>query len=358
MIMSKQMTSAIRGIAIIMMLIHHLFTWDKASYTSFFHVTLLRGCDIVTFIGIFGKLCVTLYLFLSGYGFCCKFGNKEYKDLSVFERWKIAWKVYKKYLIVFAVFIPIGFILSIRIFHIKEFILNLITYKTTYDEECWFLIIYIMIAFLVLPILVRKKSSWSVRKIFFMSFAVIVAGYAFRALIMRSPVASFEKTALYFNIYYFMLSQFAFVVGWICKQENFFERFGQLYIPKAIWIIAMLILMILKVYCPGGMLIDTVLTPIFVGLCLRIVAVNKIAFKILTVIGGYSTYMWMTHTYFSKYYCSSFIYAFKWPLLITVVLVIITLVTAIILDKLEEQLQNITNILRKMGEIRWVKAEK
>lgn len=358
MIMNKQTTSAMRGIAIIMMLVHHLFTWGGAAYTSFFEVTLWGGHDIPMFFGIFGKLCVTLYLFLSGYGFCCKFGNEKYTGISGAERWRIAWKVYKKYLIVFAIFIPIGFLLSIRRFQLTEFIWNLIPYDTTYDAECWFLLIYILIVLLVLPILVQKKSSWSVKKIFLISLAVIVSGYAFRVLITVSPYSSFKNTRLYFNIYYFLLSQFAFVVGWVCKQENFFERFGHLYIPKVIWVIAMFILMILKVYCPGGMLIDTLLTPVFIGLCLRIVAVSKTIFKVLTVIGSYSTYMWMTHTYFSIYYWSDFIYAFKWPLLITAVLILVSLVTALVLDLLEEQLIKITRKARIMGEIRWVKVEK
>lgn len=50
--------------------------------------------------------------------------------------------------------------------------------------------------------------------------------------------------------------------------------------------------------------------------------------KALSVLGKYSMPMWLTHTYFSVYLFSSLIYGFRYPLLIYVVLVGVSLLTA------------------------------
>jgi len=51
--------------------------------------------------------------------------------------------------------------------------------------------------------------------------------------------------------------------------------------------------------------------------------------KTLITLGEYSMPMWMTHTFFSAYLFHDFIYGFKYPLLIYIVLIIISLIVSI-----------------------------
>ena len=68
--LSKQDTSALKGIAIIAMLCHHLYGFK--SYTGF-----------LSFIGIVGKVCVALFVFCSGYGLGVGYG-KMLKNVKTF----------------------------------------------------------------------------------------------------------------------------------------------------------------------------------------------------------------------------------------------------------------------------------
>ena len=111
--MTIQKSSAIKGIAIILMLVHHLFIWGQADYISLVNIILPNSLTIEIFLGVFGKICVTLYLFLSGYGFSCKYEKKISSAGVQRESLISAWKIYKKYLLVMLVFLPYGFINSI-----------------------------------------------------------------------------------------------------------------------------------------------------------------------------------------------------------------------------------------------------
>lgn len=339
--MTAKKSSSIKGIAIALMLIHHLFTWGQADYISIANITLPNNLTIEGFFGVFGKLCVTLYLFLSGYGFSSKYLKKSNCTVSVYESLATAWKVYRKYLLVLIVFLPYGFLNKIYSCDLKTVLVNFIGFDTSYNKECWFLFVYILIVIFVLPRLVKIRNKNQEKWAAIISLGVIVTGYALRFIIVHSQIAWFRDTKLFFNLYYFLLSQFAFVVGWMCKRWHFFEKAERIDIRWPLWIISLAVLMVIKVYCPGGMLLDTIVTPFFVVLCLKALKRTNFIDHGFMILGKHSTYMWMTHTFFAFYYASSLIYGFRYPLLILVVLIAISFVTSCMLEFIENVLKGI-----------------
>lgn len=335
--MTKEQTKWLKGITIILMLVHHLFTWGGATYNSVLPITLPKGYDIPHFIGVFGKLCVTIYLFLSGYGFACKYAEKN-QNLDIHKIGRSIVGIYRKYLLVFFIFFTIGLLIGKRTFNVKEWILNLIAFDTTYNKECWFLFIYILLLVIVLPLLYagENKYTWKIRLI--ISFSVICSGYGLRLILSISGLNDFMQTRLYFNLYYFLLSQFSFVLGWICRETNFIEILMRKIKGIISISIVMAVVIILKVYCPGGMLIDSLLTPIFLVCCLKFNNKNKILDNMLIQLGALSTYMWMTHSFYNIYYFDEIIYGFKYPIIITIVLIVISAITAEILEYIEKKL--------------------
>ena len=138
----------------------------RTIYNSVLPITLPKGYDIPQFIGVFGKLCVTIYLFLSGYGFACKYAEKN-QNLDIHKIGRSIVGIYRKYLLVFFIFFTIGLLIGKRTFNVKEWILNLIAFDTTYNKECWFLFIYILLLVIVLPLLYagENKYTWKIRLI-------------------------------------------------------------------------------------------------------------------------------------------------------------------------------------------------
>lgn len=67
----------------------------------------------------------------------------------------------------------------------------------------------------------------------------------------------------------------------------------------------------------------------------------SVAEKDLAELGKYSMPKWLTHTYFSIYLFHDFIYGFCYPLVIFVVLVIVSLMTAVAIIYLARAINNL-----------------
>lgn len=72
--------------------------------------------------------------------------------------------------------------------------------------------------------------------------------------------------------------------------------------------------------------------------------------KALTVLGKYSMPMWLTHTYFSIYLFHDFIYGFKYPIVIYLVLVAVSLLTAGVIMPIADWIRNLWTKLQKGAE--------
>lgn len=71
---SREDTKLVKGFAILLMLYHHLFAFpnriqDGSSYISLFSVL---GIDSAELLGLFGKMCVALFLFWADMAHGCR----------------------------------------------------------------------------------------------------------------------------------------------------------------------------------------------------------------------------------------------------------------------------------------------
>lgn len=65
--LSKRETQALHGLAILLMLYHHLFCIQTRIHVSYYS---LLGRGIEEKAAWFGKICVAIFAFTSGYGLC------------------------------------------------------------------------------------------------------------------------------------------------------------------------------------------------------------------------------------------------------------------------------------------------
>ena len=67
---SKEDTKVVKGIAICLMLYHHLFAYPHKILEGIGFVSLYSFGEttLSTYIGQFGRICMPMFLFLSGYG--------------------------------------------------------------------------------------------------------------------------------------------------------------------------------------------------------------------------------------------------------------------------------------------------
>lgn len=147
--MTKEQTTNMKGVAILLMLFYHLFNRPE-------NVAL---CSDITIAG--DSLChilsratnpVFFFLILSGYGLYIS-NHREGGDKNRYRR---IWTLIKNYWITLLIFIPIGYLLSKEGYpgNWQTVFENVTAYRVTWNREIWFLFPYVLLALLA-PIAVR-----------------------------------------------------------------------------------------------------------------------------------------------------------------------------------------------------------
>ncbi len=101
-------TKVIKGVAVLLMLMHHLFYFPDNRPYSMPEVrqTLpnFMGQGLETMLGIFGVICVPIFFFLAGYGLYLQTRRDGFRlEMRILA-------VYTQYWKIFFIFIPIGFL--------------------------------------------------------------------------------------------------------------------------------------------------------------------------------------------------------------------------------------------------------
>ncbi|HHW7567491.1 TPA: acyltransferase family protein [Mannheimia haemolytica] len=136
-LITKEQSNFIKGIAIILMLVHHLFAYSDRypeDAEIYFLSTSIRYEQIL---GEIGKYCVPIFMFIGGYGFA-KSSNKG-KHTSYYLN-KILY-IFIGYWLVFIVFVPLSYYFSEWQFVSLEprvIISNFLGISNSYNREWWF----------------------------------------------------------------------------------------------------------------------------------------------------------------------------------------------------------------------------
>lgn len=161
-------TNVLKGIALLLLLAHHLFYVDNGLYSE----CHIAGFPLVCSIGQYSKVCVALFVFLSGYGLMAKEqANGGMGSVWQFYRHRFS-KLYTGYWYVWAVFVPIGYFVFHRTFAdaypqhtlvmlVLDF-LGLIncTGHLGYNGTWWFMSCIILL-YLLFPLLYRAlEKCW------------------------------------------------------------------------------------------------------------------------------------------------------------------------------------------------------
>lgn len=330
-----------KAVAIILMFIHHLFAFpDRTIGNEYSSLIQYNGKNIEVYIGIFGKICVAIYLFLSGYGMAIVNKKKNFKINDSINRLRI---LYINYWIVFILFIPIGFIFYGKTLEIKEFILNFIGMNSSYNGEWWFFRVYVL---LILTLPITKKI---ISKDFFKSFFRILGIYSIY-IIINLGFKSFpnliyiKNTYLFSMILLFLANQASFFMGYLAFEFDLFKLIKLKLINlnldnKIIHLTLALIVFIIRFI--SRLPLDFLLAPIFIFAITNLFYKNKVIIPLFNILGKHSTNMWLVHSFFCYTYFQNIIFYPKNSILILIFLIILTVITSVIIEVI---LNKITNI--------------
>lgn len=335
---SKDYTNAIKGVAIIMMLIHHLF-YDEIHMNKF--TLLLNSSKYFVFIASMCKVCVSIFLLLSGYGLYKSY-NKNSNKKTLKESGEFSFTYVKKLLFKYwwaiIPFMIYGIVFKARTLSVAyegNVILSMLTdllginyliYGTSnlYNVTCWYISLAILLYFLYpfFDYLIKKSTLLFIGVALFVSFVEIA-------------------TFIHLEESYFL----AFALGILLSHYQILDILIEKICSRYIYNIASIILLIVTAYIryKYDIIADGLFAFSIILIIIEVINYIPRIKPILIFIGKHSANVFMTHTFFYKYMFTSIVYYPKYPILVLAWLLIICLIYSIILEKIK----SILNILFK-----------
>ena len=323
---TKEHTKIAKGVAILLMLTHHLFAFPDRIHLDQGYISLfsIGGNNIEFIMGVFGNICVSMYIFLSGYGIymsSLKNGKITLKDS--FKRLK---KLYINYWIVFIIFVPIGFIFFNKELNIREFILNFVGWSSSYNGEWWFFKLYVELILLV-PILKHLVNDS-----LFKSIVNITVVLLFSKVIeygINMGIDKFIPSLILYEVHDILFWQACFFIGYICAKFDIYSKVLNLFIKiridnKTIYALLPIVLIFIRIKSGGRLYIDFILTPILI-FCTVNLLYDSVLHKLFILLGEHSTNMWLTHSFFCYTYFQWLVFKPRISVIILVWLVILSL---------------------------------
>ena len=333
---SKEHTKIAKGIAILLMLYHHLFVIPQRLGNNYISVLNFAGFDLENKIAVFAKLCVGIFLFLSGIGLFYSFKDEK----SILKMYVRALKKLLhfmiNYWIIAVVVFPIGLYQGFFKADFKT-VLGIITGKYSAVMEWWFVCQYVVLL-LLSPLFVGLVQKNNVYK-----KALLVLILALIYGIVRFGNGNLSSTywgSFVFGYLNYISNKdcvYIFLLGILCARFNLFKFF----VFKNKWftvlinlsvLIAVITVRVILITDPASMVIDYLITPFFVFSVAAIFDLCKPVKKILSFCAAHSTNIWLTHTFWCYYLGQKIVLLPKYSTLIFIWLFVLSVASSFLIN--------------------------
>ena len=348
---TKKDTDFCKGIAIILMLFHHLFN-DYEEYAGYTVSYSPFSGDYLMHLAMIARVCVAIFVFLSGYGIAVtyrkKFGQKipDKKEITIFV-WQRYWKLMAGYWFAFLVTLicqPLGrTVFEAYGTELKSFVMYFLVdilgvaylFSTPTLNPTWWYMSLAIIIILLMPFIMQLMQRFGA---FLVTFVTVILILMFHQL---NPM----------TVYFFPV-----MLGAASSECRVFERADALWREKKGGQILKFILeclafvFLLKYksdYNYGGMLegLMALDLALLVNGYFRKVPV---VVQMLQYLGRHSANMFLMHNQIYSYYFLGFFYSMKHWVIITAAVTAASFLASVVMEKLKT-ITGYQKITERMG---------
>lgn len=312
-------TNIAKGVAVLLLLWHHVFFNSHGSYGHYHSLLKFGDLPVEAVISDMFKVCVAIFLILSGYGMYQSYAKNLEKskkkgirfDLS-FIRYRLL-KLYIPFWFIYVIFVPMGLLFG------RD-------YAALYGSPLNAVADFFGLAYLIHgPLSFTANAAW-----WYMS--IIIVFCVLYPLLHRFLTYSPELTlaiALLLNFSILPAREYEiwflpFVLGMYASRRNLFEKMHELLSTDTNRVLASFLLVIAFALCKNTFYDDLHFDFAFGFAIILFVyfAISRIpgVSLFLEDIGKKSGLIFMFHSFIYSLYFATFIYSFKYPPLIYLVL--------------------------------------
>lgn len=320
-------TNTVKGIAILMLLWHHLF--------FNLNIEFIKGTNTLTgMVAYYGKICVAIFIVLSGYGLTESYKRNPLKPVEFYK--KNLKKLYLNYWLIWLVFVPIGILFFGRTLtavygdHVlSKLLINITGFQRVFGFEgynaTWWFMSLILGLYIIYPLIIKHIRNN-------LNLSLLIAFF-----IMLLP--SIKIFGMEF-IFVYGSWVFPFVLGIYMSEKKVFEKVKE-STSKMKLPILLTLLIFLCLFRRFGRVVADVRIDGFIAIVIILIVylyISKLKYlsSFLEYIGKKSFDIFLFHTFIYYYYFSDFIYSFSNHIIIFIVLLAICLIIAYLLERLKK----------------------
>lgn len=284
----KDKTGIIKGVAIIFMIVLHVFGGD-GWYEECYDLPMNHNGSLIHFMGSL-QICVGIFVFMIGFGYAFS-KNKDF----VYSIRHVGRLLHSFWTILFLFALPAGYkTLSGG----GELVLNMFGIDETLSWVSWFVSLYIW-AMIVMPFVGRLID----RKPYIFSILGALISWS-GMVIIHQLVPEFNKDNFYRMLFTYLGWTPTIILGYLFAKQGFFNRIkipNHLIISVIAIVVILLVLWAKSVFKGISILnFDILYAPIIISCILIIFSQFKLKWisRILMELGDKSVYMWFIHALF------------------------------------------------------------
>lgn len=316
--LTRKESKIMKGIAVLLMMIHHLWGFpNRIAGGSLNYIITLFGKPLILSVGSFGKICVSFFFFLGGYGVYHSFCGKRFKPISKLKGLYIAyWKV-------FVIFVPIGYLLcsnqpayceNVSIysrfakFSWNNCIANFLGLSSSINGEWWFLLSYV-IALFTFPIVrsIAERFSLKINLMLLIIGSVLITN-VFPTIGKIESIGGLNNNTLYTSL----ICQSApfvscFWMGVVCAKDGVLNRLAEdlkelNLLNPAFDFLVWATFFYMRQFTRYDGKWDVFYLPVLVVASIDLLRRTKYLKCILAEMGNQSTNIWLIHSFFCYYF--------------------------------------------------------
>lgn len=344
---SKYDTQKVKGLAIILMMIHHCFL-DAERYAGHTVSFFPFSEETVNYWALFFKICVGMFVFITGYGLTLSFRKEN-------SKYQFTPKECTDIVITRYIKLISGFMFTLVCVWIYSFIANTGWFKHEYGtglKSCLYAIIDLFGLSDLLGTPTYVATFW------FMTLAQLIIFVMPLLILCYKKLGAIPMYLLMLTISvtipfsYPMLPRYIVcaTLGMICADNDLLVKIRN-YNPikehpivgKVIkFVVDLLLIWVLAHFRQSGIftkligLWDSIIPMLVIVFCFEFLNNIPIIKNILSIIGKYSMYIFLTHNFIRICWYNDFTYSFYYAPLIVIVLLVVSLGVSIIIDTLRK----------------------
>ena len=331
--LTKEQIKRSKGVAIIFMIILHLFC--RKDIQGYYDTSLfINNVPFIYYFALLGGACVPIYCFASGYGLYIGYKKKDMYYYKYDNRIRIL-KFLINFWIILILTCVVGYLLGMKDIYpgsLLNFIGNILLIKSSYCGAWWFVQTYVILVILS-PIIFKLIDKYNSKILLFLSMIIYFLAYLQR---IRNviPINNGFLLLIVNAMVLVGTSQLSFVIGAVFVKERIYSKISSVVSTlkgkNVLCLVGICGLVVVHGFIET-MLIDPFIAVVFICL-FNLIDLGYLGVKIWDFFGTHSTNMWLTHMLFYMIFAKEFVFASRNIVVIFLVLICLSVMSSYLIN--------------------------